>query len=72
MTYPEVEQNPKWNINVDNEYIVSGQRYRIYVGDEIALITTAPLPITELTQNHKGYDVPCRTSSCLKKLKCAS
>ena len=41
-------------------------------GDEIAIITTAPSPVTEMTQNHKGYDVPCLTSLCLENLKYAS
>ena len=40
----------------------------IYAGNEIAIIKTALSPVTEITQNHKGYDVPCLTSSCLENL----
>ena len=49
-----------------------GLRYCTYSGDGIAIITIVPRSVTELTQNHKGYDVPCQTSSCLENLKCAS
>ena len=31
-----------------------GLNYRPCEGDEIAMITTAPTPVTEITQNHKG------------------
>ena len=34
-----------------------GLKYCAYAGDEIALITTALSPVTEITQNHKGYAV---------------
>ena len=33
-------------------------RYRTYAGDEIAIITTAPPPVAEITQSHKRSDVP--------------
>ena len=46
-----------------------GLRYHTYAADEIVIITTAPPPVTEITQNHKG-SVPCLTSSCLENLKC--
>ena len=35
----------------------SDLRYYTYAEDEIAIITTPP-PITEIIQNHKGYDDP--------------
>ena len=38
--------------------------YCIYAVDEIAIITTVPAPVTEITQNHNGYDVPaCHVSA---------
>ena len=33
---------------------------------------TAPLTVTEITQNHTGYDVSRVKGSCLEKLKCGS
>ena len=30
--------------------LLSGLRYRTYAGDEIAIITTAPFHVTEITQ----------------------
>ena len=27
--------------------------------DKIAIVTTAPTPVTEITQNHKDYDGLC-------------
>ena len=44
--------------------------YQVTHADEIAIITTAPPPATDITQNHKGYDVPYQTSSSLENLKC--
>ena len=38
-------------------YVLISLGYRPYTGDEIAIITAAPLPVTKSTQNHKGYDV---------------
>ena len=32
-------------------------RYCTYAGDEIAIITKAPHPVAEITQNHRGYGV---------------
>ena len=29
----------------------------MYTGDGLAMITTAPPPVTEITPNHQGYDV---------------
>ena len=43
-----------------------------HIGDEIAIITTAPHTVTEIIQNYKVYDVPCKSSSCLGNLKGAS
>ena len=40
-------------------------RYCTYAGDERAIITTAPPPVTLVTQNHKGYVVPYLAISCL-------
>ena len=37
-------------------------------GDEITIIIKAPPAVTEITQNHKGYDVLCLTRSCLENL----
>ena len=51
---------------------LSSLGYHTYAGDEIAIITTAPQSVTEITQNHKGYDVMYQTSSCLENCKCAS
>ena len=48
-----------------------GLGYGTYVGDEIAIIPASSSPC-KITQNHKGYDRPWLTSSCLEKLKCAS
>ena len=50
----------------------TGLRYGTYAGGEIAIVTTAPPTVTEITHNHKGYDVPCLTSSCSENLKCES
>ena len=36
-----------------------GLRYRTDAEDEIAIITTALSPVTGITHNHEGYDVPC-------------
>ena len=49
---------------------LAGLRYHIYILDEIAIITIARPPFTELKQKHKGYDVPCLISSCLENLRC--
>ena len=34
--------------------LLAGLRYYTYAGDEIAIITTAPLSVTEITYTHKG------------------
>ena len=47
--------------------LLPGIRYCTYAV-EIAIIT----PISEITQNHKGYDAPCLTSSPVENFKCAS
>ena len=33
--------------------LLAGMRYCTHAGDEMAIITTAPIPVTEITQNHK-------------------
>ena len=35
---------------------LSGLRYCKHAGNEIAIISTAPPPVIEIAQNHKGYD----------------
>ena len=47
-------------------------RYRTCAGYQIAIIPTAPPPVTEITRNHKDYDVSCQANFCLNNLKCAS
>ena len=54
------------------QVVLSGLRYHTYAGDEIAIITTASAPFTEITQNHKSYDATCLTNSYFENLKCAS
>ena len=49
-------------------YYLSRLRYYRHAGDEIAVITTVPLLVIEITHNYKGYDVPCLKRSCLKNL----
>ena len=47
--------------------------YHHHAGYEIALITTAPQPVIEITQTHnRGYDGSCLTSSFLENPKCSS
>ena len=50
---------------------ISSVQYIAHTGDEIAIITTAPSHITEITPNHEGYDVSFLTSSCFEKPKYA-
>ena len=50
-------------------WLLSSPRYYTYA---IAMITTAPPPVTEIMQNHKGYDGWCQTHSCLENLYCAN
>ena len=44
----------------------AGLGYCTRVGDEIAIIITAPPTVTEMTQNHNSYD------ACLENLQCDS
>ena len=39
--------------------------YCTYAGDEIAIITTLSPSVTEIRQNHNGYDVPMPNTSLL-------
>ena len=39
-------------------HAVSFLGYCPYAGYEIAIITTVPYTVTEITQHHKGYGVP--------------
>ena len=68
--------NMSHNLNIVSSILftntlLTGLRCCTYAGDEIAIVTTVPPPVTEIT-HHKGYDVPCLTGSCLGNIKCAS
>ena len=54
-----------------NRKQLSCLRYHTFAGDEIAVTTTEPPHVTEITQTSKGYDVPCLKGSSLWNLKCA-
>ena len=51
---------------------ITGLSYHTYAEDEIAIFTTAPAHVAEITQNQKGYYSSFLTTSYLKLFNCTS